>query len=130
MKNLPARALMVIWALALCARSLPAQSTNGSLQPVFQFGGVAPQWGHKISGTVTDPSGAPAPGVEVTLFPRVGSNTVSITDATGRYEVIYLTMMDGPFPYESYLMARDISRNLAILQKITNGLMTLEEAAA
>lgn len=83
-----------------------------------------------ISGTVTDPSGAPAADVEVTILPTLGATRSFRTDAQGRYSLdwqpIQLNVARGQ-PAQTGLaasgitysiMARDQGRDLVAVSRI------------
>ena len=73
----------------------------------------------KISGLVTDPSGAPVAGAEVNLQPQ--SATTLLTDAQGKFEMVSRFSVTGPpagnAPSLHYtVMARHPARNLVVVQ--------------
>lgn len=71
--------------------------------------------GGTITGTVLDPSGAPAPGVAMSVEPRIASNHEMVSDANGRFKVSWQPQASGPpLPAGRYLLVgRDFERNLA-----------------
>jgi hypothetical protein len=70
-----------------------------------------------ISGTIFDPSGAPAPGVVLVLPPgAAGSNAEVKSDETGKYTFTWKGRPDlagGGKAREYWLFARDVGHNLA-----------------
>lgn len=83
-----------------------------------------------ISGTVRDPSGAPAPGVEVTFhpgqYPAAPAYAEARTHKNGRYDLIVKTPpddnavpWDGPINPTNAILARDLKRNLAAIGEFT-----------
>lgn len=127
MNTTTAPALIATLAIILCPfpRAASAADAQMSPQKTAATPALLPSQ-HRLSGMVTDLSGKPAPGVEVRLFPEVGDRASCRTDSNGRYEVIHTPMSDGP-PYVSHIMARDISRNLAVFHKITNGIRSFAD---
>ncbi len=68
-----------------------------------------------ITGTVFDPSGAPAPGVEMSLMPR-GQSQDSKSDAGGKFTVSWPPVMmwiGGARPVIQLLVGRDLEHNFA-----------------
>ena len=81
----------------------------------------------RIKGVVRDPSGAAVPGLDVSVFPNWGQSTEGIkTDARGRYEMPWNPQRTGPMGGVFSLLARDVTRNLAVAQEIEEGTTTLD----
>jgi Carboxypeptidase regulatory-like domain len=88
--------------------------------------------GDKISGTVTDPEGKPAPQVRVSLFPAF-SPTEKQTDSEGRFSLTFDSNQFGPMgATQPILVVRDLTRNLAVAMDLeagaTNASVRLEPA--
>ncbi|MGD1083508.1 MAG: carboxypeptidase regulatory-like domain-containing protein [Verrucomicrobiota bacterium] len=89
----------------------PGQGLGGAQSPV------------RISGTVRDPSGNPAAGAQVTLYPGhyqgAPEPAAAETDQNGRYEML-LQIDPREFTGEiiptNSILARDLKRNLAAIQ--------------
>jgi uncharacterized GH25 family protein len=105
----------------LSANDLRGNSGNitaeaGDTNIVLQFGvsqsmGGARSLG-RLSGTVSDPDGKPAPRVTLTLFPF--NNTEKRTDAQGHFKLTYNPGEWSSSPDMPHiLIARDLARNLA-----------------
>jgi uncharacterized GH25 family protein len=72
-----------------------------------------------ITGVVRDPSGAPVPGLDLSIFPNWGQSTEGVkTDAQGRYEMPWSPQRIGSMGGAFCLMARDEAHNLAVAQDI------------
>ena len=68
----------------------------------------------RLSGTVTDPDGKPAPKVELVMVSPYGSSgPVKATDAEGRFRLGYSALSRGGGMPAPVLVARDAARNLA-----------------
>jgi protocatechuate 3,4-dioxygenase beta subunit len=81
----------------------------------------------KIVGVVRDPSGAPVPGLELSVFPKWGQNAGGVqTDAMGRYEMAWNPQRFGGSQQAFCLIARDVARNVATAQDIEEGTTTLD----
>ena len=81
----------------------------------------------KIAGVLRDPSGAPVPGMELTVFPNWGQSSGGAkTDAKGHYEMAWNPQRFGPSGGGFCLMARDVERNLAVAQDIEESTSTLD----
>jgi protocatechuate 3,4-dioxygenase beta subunit len=81
----------------------------------------------RITGVVRDRSGAPVPGMELSLFPNWGqSSSGATTDAKGRYEMLWNPQRIGPTGSGFCLLARDVARNLAAAQDVDEGTTTLD----
>jgi protocatechuate 3,4-dioxygenase beta subunit len=83
----------------------------------------------KITGTVRDPSGAPAAGVTMSLSYIQVRNATNQTDSDGRYE---FNWQESPsVNLTNWLLARDLKRNLVALHQVvkstTNLDLTLQE---
>ena len=88
--------------------------------------------GDKISGTVSDPEGKPAPQVRVSLFPAF-SPTEKQTDSEGRFSLTFDPNQFGPMgATQPIVVARDLTRNLAAAMDLeegaTNASLRLEPA--
>ncbi len=86
----------------------------------------------RISGTVTDPEGKPAPSVRVSLFPSF-SAAEKQTDSEGRFTLTFDLRQAGPMGGATpIVVARDLTRNLAAAADLdegaTNGSLRLEPA--
>jgi protocatechuate 3,4-dioxygenase beta subunit len=81
----------------------------------------------KIAGVLRDPSGAPVPGMELSVFPNWGqSGGGAKTDAKGHYEMAWNPQRFGSSGGGFCLMARDVERNLATAQDIEESTTTLD----
>ena len=81
----------------------------------------------RITGVVRDASGAPAPGLELSIFPRWGqSGRGAKTDANGHYEMPWNPQQVGPMGSSFCLLARDVTHNLAAAEDIEEGTTTLD----
>ena len=76
------------------------------------FGGRSAASEAKLSGTVLDPEGKPAPKVPVSLFPDY-SNTHKNTDEAGHFVLSANANQFGGGDNRRVLIARDVGRNLA-----------------
>src|ERR1035437_482911 len=88
--------------------------------------------GDKISGTVTNPDGKPAPQVRVSLFPAF-SPTEKQTDSEGRFSLTFDPNQFGPMgSTQPIMVARDTAHNLAaalaLEEGATNASLRLEPA--
>jgi hypothetical protein len=81
----------------------------------------------KIAGVVRDPSGAPAPGVEVIPFPAYNRppNRVQ-TDAQGRYEMVWNPQRFGGQDTRYCLIVLDPARNFAVARDIEEDTTSLD----
>lgn len=82
----------------------------------------------KISGTVTDASGAPVPNTSLGVFPNYTGDASDVTsDSSGHYE---LTWQKPPWAgaqnQRFYVVARNMERNLAALHEIDESTKTLD----
>ena len=68
------------------------------------------------SGTVFDPSGAPAPGVLISVPPLANANPPVQSDAGGKYQIGWQTMTR--YSNEVYLLGRDLEHNLAAIAEM------------
>jgi protocatechuate 3,4-dioxygenase beta subunit len=81
----------------------------------------------RITGVVRDASGAPVPGLDLSVFPNWGQNSGgATTDTKGRYEMLWNPQRMGPSGSGFCLLARDVGRNLATAQDIDEGTTTLD----
>lgn len=81
----------------------------------------------RITGVVRDSSGAPVPGMELSIFPNWGqSSSGATTDAKGRYEMLWNPQRTGPAGSGFCLLARDVARNLAVAPDVDEGTTTLD----
>jgi protocatechuate 3,4-dioxygenase beta subunit len=81
----------------------------------------------RIAGVLRDPSGAPVPGMELSVFPNWGqSGGGAKTDAKGHYEMAWNPQQFGPSGGNFCLMARDAARNLATARDIEESTTTLD----
>lgn len=81
----------------------------------------------KIAGVVRDPSGAPVPGLTLSVFPNWGRTEGAVkTDAKGRYEIAWEPQRFGGSMQTPCLIARDVGRNLATAHDIEEGATTLD----
>jgi protocatechuate 3,4-dioxygenase beta subunit len=113
-----------------------APAEGGDTNVVLRLGinlvvyGQNPRPLRRIIGTVRDPSGAPAGGVALLLWPiQGGQQIIGQTDSAGRYEFNWQERGAGDAGYS--LMARDAERGLVALQpvagKTTNLDLSLQE---
>jgi hypothetical protein len=72
----------------------------------------------KIAGTVFDPAGKAAADVRITLFPNWGGTDSPVTDAQGRYELLWDPRQFGGMDRNFSLIAQDEKRNLAVAEDI------------
>jgi hypothetical protein len=122
---------------AVCAGTitLQANTPNGGFGNVTAAGGetnITIQLGTsgavgvsrtslKISGTVTDPGGKPAPKVQVSLFPSF-QPTEKQTDGEGRFTLTFNPNQYGPMgATPPIVVARDPARNLAAALELEEG---------
>ena len=97
------------------------------LGAVLAAGSMAGANAGQLTGVVRDPSGAPASGVKVAVFPNWGPNQREVmTDAKGRYEISLSTQHFGSPDETACLIARDAGRNLAAAQEIEEGAAKLD----
>ncbi len=107
-------------ALAICLAG------SGAAQIIGVPGASSPAGALNVSGTVTDPSGAPAADVEVGILPSLGTTRSFRTDAQGRYSLqwqpIQMNVGGGAAAQVNFVssitysvMARDQSRNLVAI---------------
>ena len=94
------------------------------------MGGTA-RAGSRVTGTVQDADGKPAPRVLVSLFPFAPNEKT--TDAEGRFKLTWdLNQFGGPPLNQRVLIARDLGRNLAasldLDEGVTNADLKLEPA--
>ena len=80
----------------------------------------------RITGVVRDASGAPAPGLELSIFPGWGSGRGVKTDANGHYEMPWNPQRVGPMGSSFCLLARDVTHNVAAAEDIEEGTTTLD----
>ena len=78
----------------------------------------------KLTGTVRDAAGLPAAGVRVSLFPTGDISKDNQTDTNGRYEILHGPLAGSPFSFS--LLARDVRRNLGVLQPMATNATNLE----
>ncbi|MGD1084549.1 MAG: carboxypeptidase regulatory-like domain-containing protein, partial [Verrucomicrobiota bacterium] len=69
-----------------------------------------------IAGTVRDPSGAPAPGVTMSLNPVQGRTIDTQTDSDGRYEFTWQPRRSGE--PATWLLARDVKNGYAAIHPV------------
>ncbi len=87
--------------------------TNITVRIGEREGSVPSRGASKISGTVTDPTGRPAPQARVSLFPGF-SQTEKQTDSEGRFTLSFDPRQFGSMGASApIVVARDLSRNLA-----------------
>jgi hypothetical protein len=93
--------------------------TNVVIQLHVNTNRFAPPVSVTTSGTVFDPSGAPAPGVLVSMPPLANSSRPIQTDPAGKYKMSWGTM-PGPrnMPNKVYLLGRDLEHNLAVIAEM------------
>jgi protocatechuate 3,4-dioxygenase beta subunit len=114
------------------------QAEGGDTNVVFRLdrnnqNGARAAVASKITGTVTDPAGAPAAGVRVALYPNNFGASEAVTDAQGRYSISIQNVqsMNGQ-DVSPCLVARSLQRNLAAARdidaKTTNLDLRLEPA--
>jgi protocatechuate 3,4-dioxygenase beta subunit len=111
----------------------PAQ--GGDTNVVIRLGVTLVSYGQnsspplKITGTVRDPSGVPAAGVMMSLFPVQGRVIDSQTDSAGRYEFNWQEF--GAGGQTNWLLARDLKGGFAAIHQVdrstTNLDLTLQE---
>jgi protocatechuate 3,4-dioxygenase beta subunit len=82
----------------------------------------------KITGTVRDASGAPVAGATVGVYPSYSGNDAGAkTDANGHYELIWQKPNWGGSQNQTfYLLARDLERNLAVVQGMEEATTNLD----
>jgi Carboxypeptidase regulatory-like domain len=81
----------------------------------------------RITGMVRDAAGAPAPGLELSIFPQWGQSGRGVkTDANGRYEMPWNPQRVGAMGGSFCLLARDVAHNLAAAEDIEEGATTLD----
>jgi len=106
--------------------------TNITIQLGTSRAGVASRTSLKITGTVTDPEGKPAPKVQVSLFPSF-QPVEKQTDGEGRFTLTFNPNQYGPMQATPpIVVARDLARNLAaaldLEEGATNASVRLEPA--
>lgn len=108
--------VFILGAALVCGLVCHGQVTS------FAGGNAIAGSARTISGTVLDPSGAPAPGVAIMLVPRtVAQNAETISDASGKYTVNWPATAITPALAASRvysLVARDLEHNLAAVHTI------------
>lgn len=81
----------------------------------------------EIAGVVRDPSGAPVPDLELTIFPNYRTDAGALkTDAVGRYRMTWNHQRSGGMNETPSLLARDEKRNLTASGDIEEGTTTLD----
>ncbi len=81
----------------------------------------------KIAGIVRDPAGAAVAGLELSVLPNWGHNVGDVrTDTEGRYELSWDPQRFGRSDQTFCLVARDVTRNLAVAQDLEEGTKTLD----
>lgn len=95
--------------------------TNITIQLGTSGTGPASSSSIKISGTVTDLEGKPAPSVRVSLFPSF-SAAEKQTDSEGRFALTFDPRQSGPMGAAApIVVARDLTRNLAAAVDLEEG---------
>jgi protocatechuate 3,4-dioxygenase beta subunit len=132
-----------------------AQAAGGDTNVVLQIGrnaaiattalpnnGVVGRGPVTTTGTVFDPSGAPAPGVDLSVMPRTSLMQDVKSEADGRFSITWQPQNFGPAAvtrttgnaFEYLLVGRDLAHNYAstarIDEKTTNLDMRLREGLA
>lgn len=80
-----------------------------------------------IAGIVRDSSGAPLPDVQMTVFPGYGMSRGTVkTDANGHYEILWNPRSIGGSGRTFCLIAREMSRNLAVAKEIDESTTTMD----
>jgi len=81
----------------------------------------------RLTGVVRDPSGTPASGIQISVFPNWGGNEgVAKTDANGRYELSWNPRRFGGPSTTFCVIARDVAGNLAVAQEIEEDATTVD----
>jgi protocatechuate 3,4-dioxygenase beta subunit len=95
--------------------------TNITLKLGVRQGIAVARAASKITGTVADPEGKPAPNVRVSLFPSF-SPTEKQTDSEGRFTMTFDPNQFGPMgAAQPIVVARDLTRNLAAALDLEEG---------
>lgn len=86
-------------------------------------GALDTKMGLYLTGMVRNPAGEPVAGATVTVLPNSYIHPEVKTDASGRYEIAWrLFKFDGP----TFLVARSMEQNLAVIHPIESGLTNLD----
>ena len=80
----------------------------------------------RISGLVLDPSGAPVPRLQLSVFPFGPNPAESQTDANGRYAFSWNPQRSGSQDLTFCLVARDVARNLAVARDLEENVTNLD----
>ena len=73
----------------------------------------------RLTGVARDSAGAPAPGVEIMLWPEWrASSKGAKTGADGRFTLTWNPQSQGSTEYDLILIARDLKQNLALAQTL------------
>ena len=81
----------------------------------------------KVTGVVRDSAGTPLAGVELVLWPQYrAASKGTTTDSDGRFVLTWQPQNQNMPNYESFLIARDFNRNLALAQAIDDATTNLD----
>jgi hypothetical protein len=103
------------------AANAAAVATNIAIQPGTSGTVAASSTGIKITGTVTDPEGKPAPKVLVSLVGYF-SPTGKQTDSEGHFTLTFNPNQSGPRASQPIVIARDLACNLAAALDLEEGM--------